>query len=196
MGRPDLPKLDRLTRSLLDFERLVKWLQDRGKTLSASIPRSTSLRQPVGRSPRSSSCSLSSSVRLYGSGPRSRTTSSSSPEVPGRPARLRLHGTEAPKNWGSCPTRTMLRSLPRWRRLRQVRVLRQIAMWLNGSGVPTGPDAMRKRKGQPMRGTKWKLPLSVSCCRDRASSELRPSEMALSPSGMTRARSSIRPIRS
>jgi site-specific DNA recombinase len=31
----------------------------------------------------------------------------------------------------------------------------QIAMWLNGSGVPTGPDAMRKRQGKSMRGTKW-----------------------------------------
>ena len=41
-------KLDRLTRLLLDFERLVKWLQERGKTLVCIDP-AIDLTTPAGR---------------------------------------------------------------------------------------------------------------------------------------------------
>jgi site-specific DNA recombinase len=150
-------KLDRLTRSLLDFERLVKWLQDRGKVLICIDP-AIDLTTPAGRA-------FAQVIVVFAEFERAtirqRTKESydkliKSKKYRGGQLGFGYMAQKAPKNWEIVPDPDYAPVVADMsERYVRYESFGSIAKWLNESGVPTGLDAMRKRKGQPMRGTKW-----------------------------------------
>jgi site-specific DNA recombinase len=150
-------KLDRLTRSLLDFERLVKWLQDRGKVLICIDP-AIDLTTPAGRA-------FAQVIVVFAEFERAtirqRTKEAYDKLIKDKKYRGGQLGfgymaQKAAKNWEIVPDPDYAPVVAEMcERYVRYESFGSIAKWLNDEGVPTGLDAMRKRNGQPMRGTKW-----------------------------------------
>jgi DNA invertase Pin-like site-specific DNA recombinase len=150
-------KLDRLTRSLLDFERLVKWLQERGKVLICIDP-AIDLTSPAGRA-------FAQVIVVFAEFERAtirqRTKEGHDKLIKDRKytggqLSFGYMAVKAAKNWEVVPDPDYAPVVAEMcERYVRYESFGSIAKWLNESGVPTGLDAMRKRSGKPMRGTKW-----------------------------------------
>jgi site-specific DNA recombinase len=150
-------KLDRLTRSLLDFERLVKWLQDRGKVLICIDP-AIDLTTPAGRA-------FAQVIVVFAEFERAtirqRTKEAYDKLIKDKKYRGGQLGfgymaVKAAKNWEIAPDPDYAPIVAEMcERYVRYESFGSIAKWLNESGVPTGLDAMRKRNGQTTRATRW-----------------------------------------
>lgn len=150
-------KLDRLTRSLLDFERLVKWLQERGKTLVCIDP-AIDLTTPAGKA-------FAQVIVVFAEFERetirARTREAydklrKDRKYPGGQIGFGYMAVKLNKNWGVVPDPEYAR-IVREMADRYVRYesFGAISKWLNETGVPSPRDAIRKRNGQPMKDTPW-----------------------------------------
>jgi site-specific DNA recombinase len=150
-------KLDRLTRSLLDFESLVKWLRERGKTLVCIDP-AIDLTSPAGKA-------FAQVIVVFAEFERetirARTREAydklrKDRKYPGGQIGFGYMAVKLDKNWGVVPDPEYV---PIVREMAD-RYLRYesfgaISKWLNETGVPSPRDAIRKRQGKPMQGTAW-----------------------------------------
>lgn len=150
-------KLDRLTRSLLDFESLVKWLQERGKTLVCIDP-AIDLTTPAGKA-------FAQVIVVFAEFERetirARTREAydklrKDGKYPGGQIGFGYMAVKLDKNWGVVPDPEYV---PIVREMAQRYVAYEsfgaISKWLNTTGVPSPRDAIRKRQGKPMKGTAW-----------------------------------------
>jgi DNA invertase Pin-like site-specific DNA recombinase len=153
-------KLDRLTRSLLDFVTFTSWLEAQDKTLVCLDP-ILDLSTPAGRAFASVTATFAQFERdtiaarvcdawhklrengKYGGG-----------QVPFgyRPVRL-------DKGWGYEPDPVYGPVVAEMcDRYLSYESLSSITRWLNETGVPTPWNATRKRNGKPVKDTTWKTP--------------------------------------
>jgi site-specific DNA recombinase len=150
-------KLDRLTRSLLDFERLVKWLQDRNKVLICIDP-AIDLTTPAGRA-------FAQVIVVFAEFERE-TIRTRTREAYDKLRKDRKYtggqlgfgymAVKAAKNWEVAPDPEYAPVVAEMaERYLRYESFGAISKWLNERGVPAPVDAMRKRQGKPVRGTKW-----------------------------------------
>lgn len=152
-------KLDRLTRSMLDFETLVRWLDKNGKTLICLDPQ-LDLSTPAGKAFGQVIVAFAEFERAT-IGARVREAHQKLMQD-GRYAGGRLQYGYRPvrmddgRGWAIEPDPE---DGPRIAEIcdRYVRYesLGSICRWLNTEGVPAPLDAMRKRSGKELRGTPW-----------------------------------------
>jgi site-specific DNA recombinase len=150
-------KLDRLTRSLLDFESLVKWLQERGKTLVCIDP-AIDLTTPAGRA-------FAQVIVVFAEFERetirARTREAydklrKDRKYPGGQIGFGYMAVKLDKNWGVVPDPEYAPIVAEMAdRYLRYESFGAISKWLNETGVPSPRDAIRKRQGKPMRGTAW-----------------------------------------
>jgi len=150
-------KLDRLTRSLLDFESLVKWLQERGKTLVCIDP-AIDLTTPAGKA-------FAQVIVVFAEFERetirARTREAydklrKDRKYPGGQIGFGYMPVKLDKNWGVVPDpeyAPVVREMAA--RYVGYESFGAISKWLNESGVPSPRDAIRKRQGKPIKGTAW-----------------------------------------
>lgn len=151
-------KLDRLTRSLLDFEQLVRWLQERGKVLVCLDP-AIDLSTPAG-------IAFAQVIVVFAEFERAtirqRTREAYQALLKARRYRGGQLGfgympVRLERGWGVQPDPEYAPVVAEMAaRYAGYESFGSIAKWLNDSGVPSPMDAMRKRNGQELRGTKWK----------------------------------------
>jgi site-specific DNA recombinase len=150
-------KLDRLTRSLLDFERLVRWLQDRNKVLVCLDPQ-IDLTTAAGRA-------FAKVIVVFAEFEREQIRARTREaydklrkdrKYVGGQIGFGYMAVKLEKNWGVVPDPEYV-PIVREMAERYVRYesFGAISKWLNTAGVPSPRDAIRKRKGQEMKGTAW-----------------------------------------
>ena len=150
-------KMDRLTRSLLDFERLVRWLQERGKVLVCLDPQ-IDLSTPAGKA-------FAQVIVVFAEFERetirARTREAydklrKDRKYPGGQLGFGYMAVKAEKNWKVVPDPEYL-PVVREMAARYVAYesFGSISKWLNEQGVPSPRDAIRKRQRKPMKGTAW-----------------------------------------
>jgi site-specific DNA recombinase len=150
-------KLDRLTRSLLDFERLVRWLQERGKVLVCLDP-AIDLTTPAGKA-------FAQVIVVFAEferatiGARTRDAYRKlqlDGKYPGGQLGFGYKAVKLDKGWGIEPDEeyapVVVEMCARYLRYESFGA---ISKWLNETGVPSPRDAIRKRRGQPLKGTAW-----------------------------------------
>lgn len=150
-------KLDRLTRSLLDFETLVKWLEEHGKILVCLDPQ-IDLSTAAGRA-------FAKVIVVFAEFERetirARTREAykklrDDRKYPGGQIGFGYMPVKLDKNWGVVPDPEYV-PVVREMADRYVRFesFGSISKWLNETGVPSPRDAIRKRQGKPVKGTAW-----------------------------------------
>lgn len=150
-------KLDRLTRSLLDFEMLIKWLEAHGKILVCLDPQ-IDLSTAAGRA-------FAKVIVVFAEFERetirARTREAydklrKDRKYPGGQIGFGYMPVKLDKNWGVVPDPEYL-PVVREMAARYVRFesFGSISKWLNEKGVPSPRDAIRKRQRKPMEGTAW-----------------------------------------
>jgi site-specific DNA recombinase len=150
-------KLDRLTRSLLDFETLIKWLEAHGKVLVCLDPQ-IDLSTAAGRA-------FAKVIVVFAEFERetirARTREAydklrKDKKYPGGQIGFGYMPVKLDKNWGVVPDPEYV-LVVREMADRYVRFesFGSISKWLNEKGVPSPRDAIRKRQGKPMKGTAW-----------------------------------------
>jgi site-specific DNA recombinase len=152
-------KLDRWTRSLFDFVTMNRWLAEHGKTLVVLDPM-LDLSTPAGRA-------FASVIATFAEYEREMIATRTKEAYEALLRARRYRGGQISFGFMAV-TRPGLPGqylepdpelAPVVREMCE-RYLRyesfgSIAKWLNETGVPTGMDAMRRRNGEDMRGTKW-----------------------------------------
>jgi DNA invertase Pin-like site-specific DNA recombinase len=150
-------KLDRLTRSLLDFVSLTAWLEARGKVLICLDP-PLDLSTPAGRAFASITATFAEFER-----------ETMGQRVADAYRKLQLDGkymggvvsfgyrvAKTPGGWIYEPDAEfgpiVAEMCDRYLRYES---LGSIAKWLNDTGVPAPRDALRTRNGKELVGTKW-----------------------------------------
>ena len=151
-------KLDRLTRSLIDFVTLMSWLEARGKTLVCLDPQ-LDLTTPSGRAFAQTLVTFAEyeretiAARVRDAWHKLRTDGQyAGGQVPFgyRPAKLA-------RGWGYEPDPEYAPIVAEMcERYVRYESLGSIARWLNESGVPTPWNATRKRNGKPTKDSMWK----------------------------------------
>lgn len=150
-------KLDRLTRSMLDFERLVKWLESHGKVLVCLDPQ-IDLSTAAGRA-------FAKVIVVFAEFERetirARTREAydklrKDKKYPGGQIGFGYMAVKLDKNWGVVPDPEYV---PVVREMADCYVgfesFGSISKWLNEKGVPSPRDAIRQRLGKPLKGTPW-----------------------------------------
>ncbi len=153
-------KLDRLTRSMLDFETLIRWLDEYGKTLicldpqlDLSTPAGKAFAQVIVAFAEFERATIGARVReAHEKMTRDGRYAGGRLQYGYRPARM-----DDGRGWGIEPDPD---NGPRVAEIcdRYVRYesLGSICKWLNTQGVPAPLDDMRKRTGgKELRGTPW-----------------------------------------
>lgn len=151
-------KLDRLTRSLIDFVTLMSWLEARGKTLVCLDPQ-LDLTTPSGRAFAQILVTFAEyerqtiAARVRDAWHKLRTDGHyAGGQVPFgyRPVKLA-------RGWGYEPDPEYAPIVAEMcERYVHYESLGSIARWLNESGVPTPWNATRKRNDKPLRDSMWK----------------------------------------
>jgi DNA invertase Pin-like site-specific DNA recombinase len=150
-------KLDRLTRSLLDFERLVKWLEERGKILVCLDP-AIDLTTPAGKA-------FAQVIVVFAEFERETIRARvrdaydklrKDGKYPGGQIGFGYMAVKLDRNWGIVPDpeyAPVVRAMAD--RYVRFESFGSISKWLNENGVPSPRDAIRKRQGKPLKGTPW-----------------------------------------
>lgn len=152
-------KLDRLTRSMLDFETLIRWLQEHDKALvcldpqiDLSTPAGKAFAQVIVTFAEFERATIGQRVReAYQKMQRDGRYAGG--QIPFGYMAVKLDkgngwAYDADPVYGPVAAEMAERYL-------KFESLGTICRWLNDTGVPSPRDAMRKRNGQPMRGTAW-----------------------------------------
>lgn len=163
-------KLDRLTRSLIDFVMLVSWLEARGKTLVCLDPQ-LDLTTPSGRAFAQTLVTFAEyeretiAARVRDAWHKLRTEGKyGGGQVPFgyRPVKLgKGWGYEPDPVYGPIVTEMFERYI-------RYESLASITRRLNETGVPTPWNATRKRNGKPVKDTAWKTTSVRKILRSRA----------------------------
>jgi site-specific DNA recombinase len=164
LARPDewdglvVAKYDRLTRSLLDFLVLYKWLTERGKTLiwidpplDFSTPFGKAMANVLITFAELELAVISERIREAWHGLRE------AGKWPGGTVPFgRIPVRAEPNGWRLVPdpeyTPVVVEMV---RRYLAGASFRMLAVWLNQEGIPASRDAQRQRKGKPTKGKGW-----------------------------------------
>jgi site-specific DNA recombinase len=151
-------KLDRLTRSLIDFVTLMSWLEARGKTLVCLDPQ-LDLTTPSGRAFAQTLVSFAEyeretiAARVRDAWHKLRTDG----QYAGGQVPFGYRPVKLARGWGYEPDPEYAPVVGEMcERYVHYASLASIARWLNESGVPTPWNATRKRNDKPLRDTMWK----------------------------------------
>lgn len=151
-------KLDRLTRSLIDFVTLMSWLEARGKTLVCLDPQ-LDLTTPSGRAFAQILVTFAQyeretiAARVRDAWHKLRTDG----QYAGGQVPFGYRPVKLARGWGYEPDPEYAPIVAEMcERYVHHESLGSIARWLNESGVPTPWNATRKRNDKPLRDTTWK----------------------------------------
>jgi site-specific DNA recombinase len=164
LNRPDewdgliVAKHDRLTRSLLDFLTLYKWLAERGKTLIWIEP-PLDFTTPFGKAMANVLITFAE-LELAVISDRIREAWHSLREAgkwPGGSVPFgRVPVPAEPNGWRLAPDPAYAPVVAEIvRRYLAGHSFHMLASWLNEQGIPASRDAQRLRKGKPVKGTGW-----------------------------------------
>ena len=151
-------KLDRLTRSLIDFVMLMSWLEARGKTLVCLDPQ-LDLTTPSGRAFAQILVNFAEyeretiAARVRDAWHKLRTEG----QYAGGQVPFGYRPVKLARGWGYEPDPEYAPIVAEMcERYVHYESLGSIARWLNESGVPTPWNATRKRNDKPLRDSMWK----------------------------------------
>lgn len=150
-------KLDRLTRSLIDFVTLTSWLEARGKTLVCLDPQ-LDLTTPSGRAFAQILITFAEderetiAARVRDAWHKLRTDG----QYAGGQVPFGYRPVKLARGWGYEPDPEYAPIVAEMcERYVHYESLGSIARWLNESGVPTPWNATRKRNDKPLRDSMW-----------------------------------------